>query len=61
VFGSLFLCGRSDQAVDPARSGQEVPMASGWSVIRPLWELLLEVGGVKFVSKLLMGSVVALL
>jgi len=37
---------------------QEVPLASGWSVIRQLLELMLEIGGMHFVSKLLMGSVV---
>jgi len=51
------LCGRSDPTMELARGGQEVPLASGWSVIRQLWRLMLEVGGVNVVSKLLMGSV----
>jgi len=41
-----------------AQGGQEVPLASGWSVIRQLWRLMLEIGRMNFVSKLLMGSVV---
>jgi len=41
----------------PAWGGQCVSLASGWSVVRPLWELLLEIRWMKDVSKLMMGSV----